>query len=183
RRGRPRRLSTRGRPRFVRALPARSVNDVNRTCRRLPVALAAVLVVAACGSRPPAQAPAPARPATGGGPGATTAAPADAARRPYAPEDVRFMQHMIAHHAQALVMTALVRERTGSEAMHLLAERIEVSQRDEIALMQQWLRDRGQHAPEVGADGAVHGAAHGEPSMPGMLTEEELAQLEQARGA
>ena len=48
--------------------------------------------------------------------------------------------------------------------------------------MQQWLRDRGEHAPEVGADGSVHGAEHGEALMPGMLTAEELARLEQAQG-
>lgn len=149
--------------------------------RRLPTALWAVLVVAACGSRPPGPAPAPERPATGGGPDAATTT-ADVEHRPYVVEDVRFMQHMIVHHAQALVMAALVPERTRSETMLLLAERIEVSQRDEIALMQQWLRDRGEHAPEVGADGTVHGAEHGEALMPGMLTAEELARLEQAQG-
>jgi len=120
-------------------------------------------------------------PATAGGPDAATIS-ADAKRRPYVAEDVRFMQHMIVHHAQALAMVALVPGRTRSEAMLLLAERIEVSQRDEIALMQQWLRDRGEHAPEVGAGGAVHGAVHGEATMPGMLTAEELARLERARG-
>lgn len=149
--------------------------------RLLPTALWAVLVVAACGSRPPGPAPAPERPATGGGPDAATTT-ADVGHRPYVVEDVRFMQHMIVHHAQALVMAALVPERTRSETMLLLAERIEVSQRDEIALMQQWLRDRGEHAPEVGADGTVHGAEHGEALMPGMLTAEELARLEQAQG-
>ena len=154
---------------------------MNRMRRKLPTALGAFLVMAACGSRPPSPAPTPVRPATGGSPEAATINP-DAKRRPYAAEDVRFMQHMIAHHAQALVMAALVPERTRSEAMRLLAERIEVSQRDEIALMQQWLRDRGEHVPEVGAAGAVHGAAHGEAMMPGMLTAEELARLEQARG-
>jgi uncharacterized protein (DUF305 family) len=154
---------------------------VNRMGRRLPTALGAVLVVAACGSRTPAAAPAPVRPATGGGPDAATIS-AEARRRPYTVEDVRFMQHMIVHHAQALAMTALVPERTQSEAIRFLAERIEVSQRDEIALMQQWLRERGEHVPEVGADGTVHGAAHGEAAMPGMLTAEELARLEQARG-
>lgn len=154
---------------------------MNRMRRRLPTALGAFLLAAACGSRPPEPAPVPARPATGGGPAAATIS-AEAARRPYVAEDVRFMQHMIAHHAQALVMAALVPERTRSEAMRLLAERIEVSQRDEIALMQQWLRDRGEPVPEVGADGAVHGAVHGEATMPGMLSAEELARLEQARG-
>jgi len=129
---------------------------VNRMGRRLPTALGAVLVVAACGSRPPSPAPAPVRPATGGGPDAATIS-AEARRRPYTVEDVRFMQHMIVHHAQALAMTALVPERTQSEAIRFLAERIEVSQRDEIALMQQWLRERGEHVPEVGADGTVHG--------------------------
>ena len=93
--------------------------------------------------------------------------------RGYAEADVRFMQAMIPHHAQALTMTDLVPARTGSEAMHRLARRIEVSQKDEIAIMERWLERRGETVPE--------GHHHG-PLMPGMLTEEELSRLADATG-
>jgi uncharacterized protein (DUF305 family) len=92
--------------------------------------------------------------------------------------DVAFMQGMISHHAQALEMTALLKTRTASDAMRRLAERIEVSQRDEIKLMQQWLRD---HKQPVTDEHAHH--AHGAALMPGMLTPDEMARLAAARGA
>jgi len=90
--------------------------------------------------------------------------------------DVKFMQGMISHHAQALEMTKLLASRSESEVMHKLAERIELSQEDEIGMMQEWLRSRGQ---EVAAEDAHHG--HGVVLMPGMLTAEEMGRLEQAR--
>ncbi len=90
--------------------------------------------------------------------------------------DVRFMQGMIHHHAQALEMTALVPGRTDHEDMRLLATRIELSQRDEIGMMQRWLRDRGEHAPSADEHAA------GGMLMPGMLTAEEMARLEAAAG-
>jgi hypothetical protein len=60
--------------------------------------------------------------------------------------DVRFMQGMIGHHAQALEMTALVADRTTSPDLRKLALRIEISQADEIAMMEAWLTARGQDA-------------------------------------
>lgn len=98
----------------------------------------------------------------------------------YTLADVHFMQHMIAHHAQALVMSEMVPERTSRRELHLLAERIEVSQQDEIALMRNWLRDRQEEVPP--ADAHVHMAmGHGD-LMPGMLTQRELDSLRAARG-
>lgn len=104
--------------------------------------------------------------------------------------DAEFLRHMIHHHAQALEMTALVEGRAASELIPLMAERIEVSQRDEIARMQQWLRARGYEAPVPAAAGAgahaeMHGRHHaaGEHTiMPGMLTREELRRLAAADG-
>src|SRR5262245_44695627 len=58
------------------------------------------------------------------------------------PADVRFMQGMIGHHAQALDMSALVYERTSRKDMTFLAKRIEISQLDEIKMMQGWLKAR-----------------------------------------
>ncbi|HLM68601.1 MAG TPA: DUF305 domain-containing protein, partial [Longimicrobium sp.] len=91
----------------------------------------------------------------------------------------RFMQHMMAHHAQARVMTAMVRQRSTRPEIRLIAERIDVSQDDEMRQMRSWLRRHGAEMPATDAH-----AAHGEhASMPGMLTEAELARLAAARGA
>ena len=51
--------------------------------------------------------------------------------------------------------------------------------------MQSWLRDRGQKVPEATATHmrmSMNGMEH-DMLMPGMLTEEQLAQLDKARGA
>ena len=132
------------------------------TFLRLAV-IAAVLATVAAGCRPatPAPAPAPA-PAHHG------AMAADSARRGYTAADVRFMHHMMMHHEQALAMTALVPARSNRPEVRLLSERIAVSQRDEIALIQQWLRQRGERVPDAGGHGMT---------MPGMLTADEMAQL------
>lgn len=96
----------------------------------------------------------------------------------YTDADVAFVQNMIPHHEQALVMTDLVAARTGRDDIPQLAERMEVSQRDEIALMEQWLKERGEDTPDASA-----GHDHGDGElMPGMLTEDDLARLEAASG-
>jgi uncharacterized protein (DUF305 family) len=82
---------------------------------------------------------------------AAAQAPADTARRRFTAADVAFMQGMIAHHAQAVEMAALVAARTPRQDMRLLAQRIDVSQRDEIAMMQRWLRSRHQDVPSFEA--------------------------------
>jgi uncharacterized protein (DUF305 family) len=91
--------------------------------------------------------------------------------------DVRFMQGMIGHHAQALEMAALLPSRTSREGMRLLATRIEVSQADEIRMMQRWLAARGQEIPNE------HAHHHGGALMPGMLTADEMGRLAKATGA
>jgi uncharacterized protein (DUF305 family) len=101
----------------------------------------------------------------------------------YAQADVEFMQGMIGHHAQALEMTTLVASRTQNESIHLLAQRIEISQRDEIRRMQTWLRDRGQAVPDPHTSPMHHGSEGHETLMPGMLTPEQMAQLGAARDA
>lgn len=95
--------------------------------------------------------------------------------------DVRFVTGMIGHHAQALEMTAVVRERATRDDIKLMAERIEVSQRDEIAMMERWLRARGHPVPSADSGHAHHGAGHAQ--MPGMLTAEEMQRLRAATGA
>jgi uncharacterized protein (DUF305 family) len=99
--------------------------------------------------------------------------------------DVRFMQMMIEHHAQAVEMTALVPERTLREDVLLLARRIEASQADEIAWMERWLETRGASAPVAGShhgDHGHHGHLAGHGDMPGMLSKGELDRLAAARG-
>jgi uncharacterized protein (DUF305 family) len=92
--------------------------------------------------------------------------------------DVRFMHGMLAHHAQALEMTVMRPERSASADLRLMALRIELSQADEIKMMQEWLQARGEPLPDAHADHAGHGAL-----MPGMLTPEELARLRASAGA
>jgi uncharacterized protein (DUF305 family) len=87
--------------------------------------------------------------------------------------DVHFMHGMIPHHGQALEMVALVPSRAASEAVRQMALRMEISQRDEIALIERWLRDRGEPLP----DHAGHMM-----SAPGMLTPEQMERLGAARG-
>jgi uncharacterized protein (DUF305 family) len=123
----------------------------------------------------------------------------------HTPADTRFMQGMLAHHAQAIVMTGLVAERTQNRDIRLLARRIELSQDDEIAIMRRWLVDRQESVPELQlryaaaeVSGAhdhghhAHGHAqpaspaphgHGDDSLHGMLSQEELDTLASASGA
>lgn len=95
------------------------------------------------------------------------------------PADTLFMQQMIPHHAQALEMTALVDSRTRNTDLSLLAERIEASQRAEIDQMEAWLTERQEELPAA----HDHHGGHQHELMPGMLTEDQLDQLERARGA
>jgi uncharacterized protein (DUF305 family) len=133
----------------------------------------ATLTAAACGGT-----------ATSAGTSASPA-PVVAATTPTAnPGDVRFVVGMIHHHGQALTMVALVPDRAANSSIRTLAERIRVSQTDEIRLMQQWLRDNGEDAPDPSPTGMrmVHdGVAH-DVLMAGMLTPAQLAELEAARG-
>lgn len=88
--------------------------------------------------------------------------------------DVRFMQHMIGHHAQALRMTQIARYAGASHSVLTLAQKIDISQRDEIGMMQEWLAERKQVVP---ADTQSHAML-----MPGMLTTEQMSELSAARG-
>jgi uncharacterized protein (DUF305 family) len=110
----------------------------------------------------------------------------------YTAADVRFMQGMIGHHAQALAMTALIPTRSSRQDIRMLGQRITVSQKDEIAMMQQWLRDRHQPVPArdaqpsgqtmAGNSTNMPGMAMSDTLMPGMLTSEQLAELAKTNG-
>ena len=158
----------------------------SRTSRTI-LALLVALASAACGgaARPgPESAPRPADPSVAELE-AIYRARTDSARMRFSEADVRFMTPMIGHHAQALVMSAMAPTHGASPTIRTLAARITNAQRDEIETMQRWLRDRGQPVPEVHIEGThlmLHGAGHA-MQMPGMLTQEQLDELDRARGA
>jgi uncharacterized protein (DUF305 family) len=90
--------------------------------------------------------------------------------------DIKFMQGMIGHHAQAVEMVDLLNTNTTTPAMRTLGMRIKVSQEDEMNMMRKWLADHGAAIPGPHA----HHEAGG--FMPGMLTTEEMDQLAAAKG-
>src|SRR3954468_21564931 len=106
-------------------------------------------------------------------------------RNPYTDADIDFMSGMIPHHAQAVVMAGWCGSHGARRDVAILCERIVVAQRDEIALVQPWLRDRALPVPD--ATSTKHhmkmpnGMEH-DMLMPGMLSEEEMAALDKARG-
>jgi uncharacterized protein (DUF305 family) len=101
----------------------------------------------------------------------------DLSKVQFTPADVKFMQGMIHHHAQAIDMVKLLETRTQSDDMKRFALRIQLSQDDEIKMMRRWLEVRGQDVP---GEHAHH--MPGAPMMPGMLSAEEMARLGAARG-
>ncbi len=138
-----------------------------------------LLLLAGCGSGGSGTAPAIVQPGAPGEASKVIGADraADTSKVSFTSADVRFMQGMIGHHSQALEMTETVRSHSGNEGIRALALRIEVSQADEIKMMQDWLAARRQPRPDPHA----HHAA-GATLMPGMLTPEEMARLSAARG-
>ncbi len=155
--------------------------------RRLAAVLAAALAVAGCGRTSQETLRTSPRPAPGGDGllSAVDQARADSARYPYTEADIRFMSGMIPHHAQAIVMARWAASHGASPSVRTLCARIMNAQQDEIATMQTWLRDRRQPAPEpdttMGMTMPMPGGGHA-MLMPGMLTEAQMRQLDQARG-
>jgi uncharacterized protein (DUF305 family) len=143
---------------------------VARYLRLSAAVLAAAALAVACGSAAPR---------------GIHPTPPGLGRFPYSDADVEFMSGMIPHHAQAVIMAGWCGSHDARADIRILCERIVVAQRDEIAMMQTWLRDRGLPVPDATStkmkmkmDGMEH-----EMLMPGMLTDEEMAQLDRARGA
>jgi uncharacterized protein (DUF305 family) len=99
--------------------------------------------------------------------------------------DVEFMQGMIHHHAQAIVMSTMASSHGASEKVLLLCKKIIISQRDEIGFMQGWLKDRNQPAPDLRDPhfGEMPGMPGMKMTMPGMLSDEQLKVLDLAKGA
>jgi uncharacterized protein (DUF305 family) len=109
-------------------------------------------------------------------------AKADSGRPPYTQADVAFMTGMIAHHAQAVLIAGWAPSHGASQSVQALCERIVVAQNDEIATMQNWLRDRKLPVPDAKAPMMHDMPGMDHALMPGMLTAAQLAQLDSARG-
>ena len=103
----------------------------------------------------------------------------------YIEADVRFMQHMIVHHGQAVDMGALVEGRTSNEGVRLMAERIALTQDSEIAMMRTWLTRRGESTEMQGHHGhhMNHQMDPNVPLMPGMLSPAQMEALAASSGA
>jgi uncharacterized protein (DUF305 family) len=106
--------------------------------------------------------------------------PPGAGRYPYTKADVDFISGMIGHHAQALVMAGWAKSHGASPAIQTLCERIINGQQDEIATMQRWLKDRNLPVPPA-TPMKMDMGSH-QMLMPGMLTEDQMKDLDQARG-
>jgi uncharacterized protein (DUF305 family) len=148
----------------------------------LVVSLSGAVCAAGCASARPAAAPAATPPAA---PQNTLhATPPGLGQYPYSDADVAFMSGMIPHHAQAVIMAGWAPSHGARHDVAVLCERIVVAQRDEISLMQNWLRDRGEPVPDASSTRmkmSMGGMEH-DMLMPGMLTDEEMAALDRARG-
>lgn len=160
------------------------------------IPLLAAVTVAAFSTAAPRSAAAQATPMpTPNMPGEAAAmakARTDSARYPYTQADIDFMTGMIGHHSQAIVMANMAPTHGASSSVLTLAERIKNAQQDEIRTMQQWLMDRNQPVPDGNSPMkmAMNGSdmnmnmsdtTH-ETLMPGMLTPEQMKQLDAARG-
>lgn len=100
----------------------------------------------------------------------------------YLEADVKFMQGMIHHHSQALLMVAMIGTHTTSSQLSAMGQKIQLSQSGEIQAMKAWLAARQQPMPMIMADGTV--MDHGDMGpMPGMLTTAQMKALDAARGA
>jgi uncharacterized protein (DUF305 family) len=155
----------------------------------LAAALIAAVSAAGCSTAAPAAA------GTAPGPSSTSRseqvyiaqARADSLRHPYVEADVEFMYNMVGHHAQAITMSQWAPTHGASAAVQRLASRIINAQRDEIATMQTWLRDRQKPVPVPPEHGGpmqmmMGGELMEHMLMPGMLTDAQMQQLDAARG-
>jgi uncharacterized protein (DUF305 family) len=116
----------------------------------------------------------------------------DSLRRPYTAADIDFMSGMIQHHGQAVKMAHWAESHGASKALQVFCGRIALGQTAEIGLMQQWLGERSQPIPEpdtIPRDGSMANMpGMSMPGMgtmklmPGMLTPEQMHQLDMARG-
>ena len=149
-----------------------------------PVVLCALGACASSAVRPPVLASGAGLVVAGSAATAVALATADSAARAFAPADVEFMQGMIPHHAQAVIMGRWAATHGARADVQRLCLRIVAAQSDEINMMRRWLSERKQDVPDSTATRHVMkmGDMVHELMMPGMLSDDEMLQLDQARG-
>jgi len=133
-----------------------------------------------------ASAPVVVQPGAPGQPTRTLPESTRATLPPTSPADVKFMQDMIMHHAQAVEMTALIDSHTENKDLRTLGVRISRSQSDEIDFMKRWLKARGEPASASKEMSGMHMPGMGMKAqmlMPGMLTPAQMDALRKAKGA
>ena len=112
----------------------------------------------------------------------SAAATTKPAAKNYTEADVHFMAGMIGHHAQAIKMAGWAPTHGASQSVRALCERIVVGQTDEIAMTQRWLKEHGEYVPPADPRGHMMQGMDQPMLMPGMLTPEQMTQLDSARG-
>ncbi len=151
-------------------------------------ALASLSSLRVCAQQVEPAAPSVVQPGAPGKPTRTLPPTTKGVPPPVSPADVRFMQGMIAHHEQAVEMTALIESRTENEELRSLGARISRSQSDEIKFMKRWLASRGQPVSLPAHDMRHMKMSHEDMSreamelMPGMLSSEQMEALRRAKG-
>jgi uncharacterized protein (DUF305 family) len=159
--------------------------------RACAAVLAAAAVMSACSSAMQSSQSS----SVGGGPAQTAVEGGPVAHPQPNVGDVKFMQGMIGHHAQAVLIAGWAPSHGASPELQRLCERIVVAQRDEIQLISNWLREKGQSVPPGDTVSArmpmsmgdmdmsmdMPGMAH-DAMMPGMLSGAQLEALDAARG-
>jgi uncharacterized protein (DUF305 family) len=108
----------------------------------------------------------------------------DSLRRPYVQADIDFMSGMIGHHSQAVKMAEWAPSHGASKSLQIYCGRVAMAQTAEIGLMQQWLQERNKPVPAQDPRG-MKMMMNGKEMfmvMPGMLTEDQMKELDAARG-
>ncbi|MFE4451218.1 DUF305 domain-containing protein [Streptomyces sp. NPDC056796] len=149
--------------------------SVIRRATAVVAAGAAALVLAACGSDDTST--------SGHDMGSMNSSPsatASAGQGSHNAQDVAFAQGMIPHHRQALAMAGLAADRAGSPDVRKLASVISKAQEPEITTMSGWLTSWGEKVPADSAQGGDHSGGH---DMNGMMSSQDMADLEALSGA
>ena len=179
---------------------------MNKTTRILSIstlALAAAVGLSACShaaapadeqaataAKPQAEAPTIVQPGAPGQASSVVSSVPAVDRNNFTDGDVKFMQGMIHHHQQALLMVNMIATHTKTPELIAMGTKIRLSQSGEIAMMTEWLTSRKQTVPTIEKDGSVKMEMAGMAghmmdmgAMPGMLTADQMKTLDNARGA
>src|SRR5258705_10126114 len=170
---------------MLRLRKLRSVMKAWRSGLMAGVTLAGLFSLPICAQQTNPTMPVVVQPGAPGQPTRTLPASTRATLPPRSPADVRFMQGMIMHHAQAVEMTALIESHTVNKNLRSLGARISSSQSEEMKFMKRWLEARGEPiSPMMPEMPGMDMSSHSSDSMlmPGMLTEKQMEALKKANG-